>query len=457
MAVQREWFEKDYYKILGVGGSASDKDITKAYRRLAKQCHPDANPGSEDKFKEISAAYDVLGDPAKRKEYDDTRKLVGAGRGGYGFPFGNQGRAGTYRVEEGGDFQSILGDVFGGLFGQRGGKRATGPRKGADIETQLHLSFDDAFKGITTAVNIPSNMPCTTCRGTGSAPGTQPKSCKRCSGTGVLAENQGMFSLSQICPACSGRGTVVEQPCPSCQGSAKLASSRRVNVRVPAGVEDGSRIRVKGRGSPGANGGPPGDLYVAVRVARHSAFGRSGRNVTLTVPIRFSDAVLGTSLTVPTPLRPVTLKIPPSTKSGRVFRVKGWGVPAGRLKPAGDLLVTVEVDVPNQLTPEQRRAVETLGRVLPPLGSEEAGPDRQAGGTPGPASGRSRASGAAGSGSGPATGSNAGGGGSGRTRGGGSGTGPPTASSAIPRSGGMADQTGRDGDGHARETTRGDA
>jgi len=372
MPAQREWLEKDYYEVLGVPSTATDKEITRAYRKLAKQFHPDANPGSEDRFKEISAAYDVLGDEEKRKEYDEVRRLGAAGLGGFGGGFGGPGGA-TFRVEDLGD----LGDLFGGLggvFGGGGRRGRTGPRRGADVEAELHLSFEDAVRGVTTSVHVAGEARCETCGGSGAAPGTSPKTCPQCHGTGALEDNQGLFSLSRICPTCSGRGTVIETPCPTCRGSGVTRRTREVKVRVPAGVEDGQRIRVKGRGAPGRANGPAGDLYVVVHVGTHALFGRKGRNLTLTVPVTFAEAALGTTVTVPTLDEPVTLRIPPGTSSGQAFRVKGRGVP-GAGRRGGDLLVTTDVTVPKKLNQAQRAAVEALARV-----SDEA-PREHLGGT----------------------------------------------------------------------------
>ncbi|HEX4539562.1 MAG TPA: molecular chaperone DnaJ [Acidimicrobiales bacterium] len=366
MAPQREWFEKDYYQVLGVSESATEKEITRAYRKLAKQYHPDANPGSEDRFKEISAAYEVLGDADKRKEYDEVRRLgpVGANFGGFTGP--SQGAGGaqdfTFRFEDaagGAGMGGGLGDLLGGIFG-RGGRtaRGAGPQRGADLEAELHLSFKDAVEGVTTTVNVTGDAPCHTCRGTGAAPGTTPTVCPRCGGRGVLDDNQGLFSFSQPCPTCGGRGVRVETPCPTCHGTGAELRARQVRVRIPPGVVDGQRIRVKGRGGPGRNNGPAGDLYVVVRVAPHELFGRRGRDLTLTVPLTFSEAALGATIRVPTLEGPVSLRVPPGTPSGRTFRVRGRGVKSG--KTAGDLLVTVEVAVPPHLTDAQREAVEAL-------------------------------------------------------------------------------------------------
>ncbi|MDA8058089.1 MAG: molecular chaperone DnaJ [Actinomycetota bacterium] len=364
MAPQREWFEKDYYKVLGVSSKATAKEITSAYRKLAKKHHPDTNPGHEEQFKEISAAYDVLGDPARRKEYDEVRAM--GPMAGAGFPggFSGQGAGTTFRVENLGD----LGDLFGGLFGgRRRTATRTAPQRGADVEAELHLSFEDAVNGVTTAVNLTTDARCHTCGGSGSAPGTTPETCPRCKGTGSLQDDQGLFSLSQICPECGGRGTIVTSPCPTCGGTGIEHRNRQVKVRIPPGVEDGQRIRVKGKGAAGRGSAPSGDLYVVVRVGRHPVFGRKGRNLTLTVPVSFPEAALGTTLTVPTlGGGPVTLRVPAGTPSGRTFRVKGRGVPGGPQRAAGDLLVTVDVAVPDVLTDEQRAAVEALAAVTQP-------------------------------------------------------------------------------------------
>ena len=351
---QREWYEKDYYKVLGVSQSATEKEITRAYRKLAKQYHPDSNPGAEDRFKEISSAYDVLGDAAKRKEYDEVRRLgpLGGFSGNGGGPnFGN------IRFDD-------ITDLFGGIFnrGQRGGQtRATGPRRGADLEASLHLSFLDAVNGLTTTVNLVSDAPCRGCNGTGAAPGTSPVICSNCGGRGVLDENQGFFSFSQPCRECSGTGMKVESPCQTCGGTGVEHRPRQVKVRIPAGVEDGHRMRVKGRGGAGHNGGPAGDLFVIVHVDKHSIFGRRGKNLTVSVPITITEAALGAEIKVPTLAEPVTVKIPAGTSSGRTFRVRGRGVPAS--SGVGDLLVTVDVAVPKSLSAKEREALEALAQA----------------------------------------------------------------------------------------------
>ncbi|MFZ6004426.1 MAG: molecular chaperone DnaJ [Actinomycetota bacterium] len=355
MAPQREWFEKDYYRILGVSDTASAKEIKSAYRKLSRQYHPDANAGdaaAEERFKEISAAYDVVGDADRRKEYDEVRRL---GPAAAGFPGG--GGPGGFTFTDAGD----IGDLLGGLFGRgrRGGTRGGGPHRGQDLEAELHLSFDDAVTGVTTAVHLTSEAPCSTCHGSGARPGTSPHRCATCGGSGVVSDNQGLFSLSSPCPTCAGRGVVIEEPCGTCRGTGVERRPREVKVRVPAGVDHGQRIRLKGRGGPGRNGGPPGDLYVIVRVALHPIFGRRGKDLTLSLPITFPEAALGADVAVPTLHDgPVTLRIPPGTRSGRTFRVRGKGV--AQAKASGDLLVTVEVAVPSKLSSAQRKAVEAL-------------------------------------------------------------------------------------------------
>lgn len=378
---QREWYEKDYYKVLGVAETASEDELRRAYRKLAKAHHPDAHPGSEERFKEISAAYDVVGDADKRKEYDEIRRLgpmanpfAGAGAGGAGA--GRPGGRGGGGAGGFGFSTDDLGGVFGDLFGRfRGGGQsgsAAGPRRGDDVEAELHLSFLDAAHGVTTALNVTSEATCSTCHGSGAAPGTSATVCPRCAGRGVLDDNQGFFSFSRPCPQCGGVGMVVETPCPTCGGRGTELRPRQVKVRIPAGVAQDQRIRLKGKGGAGAQGGPSGDLYVIVKVAPHQLFGRRNRDLTLTVPVTLDEAALGAEIKVPTLDDPVTLRIPPGTRSGKTFRVRNRGIPSAapasssKSKSAqasshpGDLLVTVEVDVPATLTDAQRQAVEAF-------------------------------------------------------------------------------------------------
>jgi molecular chaperone DnaJ len=352
--------EKDYYKVLGVPATATDTEISKTYRKLAKKYHPDAHPGSEERFKEISAAYDVVGDAEKRKEYDEVRQHGAMGNvfgGGAPGPSGGFG-GGSFRVDD-------LGDLLGNIFnrGGRGGQTpaAGGPQRGTDLEAGLTLSFLDAVNGLTTTVNVTGEAPCSVCGGSGAAAGTAPVTCPTCTGTGVVNDNQGLFSFSRPCPTCGGSGRQIEQPCPACNGSGTEVRARQIKVRIPAGVTDGQRIRLKARGGVGRNGGPAGDLYVVVRVAPHAVFGRRGNDLTVTVPVTYPEAVLGAEIPVPTLTRPVTLKVPAGSRSGRVMRVRGRGVPART--GAGDLLVTVEVAVPTQPTPEETDAVHALAGV----------------------------------------------------------------------------------------------
>ena len=360
MAPQREWFEKDYYAVLGVSDTASAKEITKAYRKLARQYHPDANPGdakAEERFKEISAAYDVLGDEAKRKEYDEVRRLGPAAAGFGGAGPGGAGGA-TFNFDP-----SDLGDLFGNLFGRRrrGEPRGFGPQRGQDLEAELTLSFLDAARGITTTLSVVSDAACSGCGGSGSRPGTQPRICPTCSGRGVVDDNQGLFSFSQPCPTCQGSGRLIDTPCLVCKGSGVERKPREVKVRIPAGVDDGQRIRLKGRGGPGRHGGPNGDLYVVCHVLPHEFFGRRGRDLTVTVPVTFAEAALGADVRVPTLDGPVTVRLAPGTSSGTTQRVKGRGIATP--KGTGDLLVTYQVAVPSRLNAQERKAIEALAKA----------------------------------------------------------------------------------------------
>ena len=375
MPPQREWFETDYYEVLGVAPSASEKDITRAYRKLAKQHHPDANPGNkeaEERFKSVSTAYDVLGDAAKRKEYDEVRQMVasgvgpfgGGGPGGFG-PGGTEGFR-TFQFDDGAGFGDLLGGLFGrGGRGGRGGRRArqAGPQRGADLETELHLDFLDAVHGVTTSVSFTADAVCSVCHGSGAKPATTPDVCPQCGGSGEILVDQGPFSFSQVCPQCAGRGTIVTDPCPQCGGRGVERRRRDVKVRIPPGVADGQRIRVAGRGAAGANGGPPGDLFVVVHVGKHPIFGRKGKDLTVRVPITFSEAALGTQVKVPTLEKPVTVKVAAGTQSGKTVKVRGRGIDTGKGRP-GDLLVTFDVVVPKKVDGAAKKAIEDLGNAL---------------------------------------------------------------------------------------------
>ncbi|MEV8636081.1 molecular chaperone DnaJ [Streptosporangium sp. NPDC051023] len=371
----KDYLEKDYYAVLGVPKTATAEEIKKAYRKLARQYHPDANQGStetEAKFKEVSEAYDVLSDTKRRKEYDEARTLFGSGLGGYagaggasrggGFPFDlGDLFGGTH--QQGGTGGGGIGDIFGGIFNRGGGTPRTGgattrARRGQDVETEVTLSFGEAVEGSTVSLRLTSSSACTACTGTGAKAGTTPRVCPTCEGTGAASRNLGNFAFSEPCRDCKGRGLLVDDPCPVCEGSGRGKSTRTIQARIPAGVGDGQRIKIKAKGAPGENGGPAGDLYVQIHVKPHPVFGRTGENLTITVPVTFTEAALGAEIKVPI-LKglPVTLRIPEGTPNGRTFRVRGRGV-ARKDGTKGDLLATVEVLVPQQLEDKARGALE---------------------------------------------------------------------------------------------------
>jgi molecular chaperone DnaJ len=370
----KDWLEKDFYKVLGVAKTAEPDEIKKSYRKLARKYHPDSNAGdasAEAKFKEVSEAYDVVGDAKKRKEYDEARRLFGNGGfrmpgsggapgGGFGFDVGDLfNRGGANAGTAGGG----LGDILGGMFG--GGGRTTTttstarPRRGADIETEATIEFGEAVNGVTVALRMTSDEPCKTCRGTGAKYGTVPKVCLKCEGTGMQTSVQGgVFAMTEPCTECKGRGLVVDQPCETCHGSGRGQSSKTMQVRIPAGVQDGQRIRLKGKGAAGERGGPAGDLYVTVHVTAHRIFGRQGEHLTLSVPVSFTEAALGAEIKVPTlDGLPVTVRIPAGTANGSKLRVRGKGS-VRRDGTKGDLLLTMEVQVPHELTDEQREKLQ---------------------------------------------------------------------------------------------------
>jgi molecular chaperone DnaJ len=365
----KDYIEKDYYKALGVAKDASQAEIKKVYRKLARELHPDKNPGdakAEARFKEVSEAYDVLSDPAKRKEYDEARSLFGGGFGGFGgFGGGGQRRSANFNVSDlfgGGGSGSNLNDLFDGLFGSGAGRgtrtTSAGPTRGQDASADVTLGFEDAVRGVTMPLRLSGPASCTTCGGLGSRPGTAPRRCTHCGGSGFVSRNQGAFGFSEPCVECRGTGQVIDDPCPECRGSGATVQTRTINVRIPAGVRDGAKVRLAGKGSPGTRGGPAGDLYVTVHVESHKLFGRSGDDLTLTVPVTFAEAALGTTLRVPTLDGSVGVKIAPGTPSGRTLRVRGRGV--ARRGHTGDLLVTVEVAVPQHLDRSAREALETF-------------------------------------------------------------------------------------------------
>ncbi|MBA3742069.1 molecular chaperone DnaJ [Sporichthya sp.] len=367
----REYLDKDLYAVLGLTKGAAQGDVKKAYRKLAKELHPDQNknnPEAEAKFKEVSEAYSVLGDEARRKEYDEGRELFGNGGfrnaggqrgGGPGFEF-NFGGAGG----DGG-----LGDILGGIFNRRGQPQA---RRGADVETSVTVDFVQAVEGVTVPLRLTSERPCPACSGTGAKAGTTPRVCPACEGVGHTSRNLGGFAMSEPCQGCRGRGLVVDDPCPTCHGSGRGQSSKTVNTRIPAGVNDGARIKLKAKGAPGERGGPAGDLFITVHVRPHPVFGRKGDNLTLTLPVAFPEAVLGAEVKVPTLTgAPVTLRLGPGTANGRTMRVRGRGVPR-KDGTRGDLLVTVSVAVPANLNSDARKALEAYAKAT-------AGDDPRAG------------------------------------------------------------------------------
>ncbi|MFF3325676.1 molecular chaperone DnaJ [Streptomyces sp. NPDC002889] len=366
----KDFVEKDYYKVLGVPKDATEAEIKKAYRKLARENHPDANKGdakAEERFKEISEANDILGDPKRRKEYDDARALfgnggfrAGPGGGNFNFDLGDLfgGPQGAGQGGAGG-FGGGLGDVFGGLFNRGAGPGTrTQPRRGQDIESEVTLSFTEAVDGATVPLRMSSQAPCKTCSGTGDKNGT-PRVCPTCVGTGQVSRGgSGSFSLTDPCVDCKGRGLIAQDPCEVCKGSGRARSSRTMQVRIPAGVFDGQRIRLRGKGAPGERGGPAGDLYVVVHVDAHPVFGRKGDNLTVTVPVTYVEAALGGEVKVPTlggP--PVTLKLPAGTPNGRTMRARGKGA-VRKDGSRGDLLVTVEVAVPTELSDKAKEALQ---------------------------------------------------------------------------------------------------
>ena len=348
------------YDSLGVSKTASADEIKKAYRKLAREYHPDRNPGdkaAEERFKEVQTAYDVLSDPEKRKQYDTF---------GSNGRRGGPGPGGGFNVNVG-DFDfGDLGDLFGGIFGGAGRARGTRqPRaeRGPDIEAQVNLSFEDSLRGIETRIPVEVEVSCRECRGSGARPGTSPKICPECNGRGVKAESQGLFALSQPCPRCRGNGTVIEQPCAQCRGSGRERRTKRYTVKIPAGAKDGTRIRVKGKGEPGANGGPPGDLFVVTRVAESPLYERRGSDLVVEVPVSFADAALGGTVEVPTPEGSVSLKIPAGSDDGKLLRIRGRGAPKLAGGGKGDVLARLRIQVPKRVSKRERELLEELRKV----------------------------------------------------------------------------------------------
>jgi len=351
--------KRDYYEVLGVARVATDVEIKSAYRKLAMTYHPDRNPNNpeaEDKFKEITEAYAILADGEKRTLYD---RFGHAGLGSAGGPAGFD--PAIFQ-----DFGDIFGDIFGfgDMFGQ-GGRRRSRAQRGADLREDLHLEFEEAVFGVDKQVNVRRHETCDACRGTGAAPGKAPVSCRSCNGRGQVRYQQGFFSIARTCPACQGAGNVITDPCPKCKGEGRLMRERVVETKVPAGVEDGTRIRFSGLGEAGAFSGPAGDLYIVLHVKEHAFFEREGNDLHCVVPISFPQAALGTEIMIPTLEGEHKLKVPEGTQSGTSFRIRSKGVPILNSHGKGDLYVEVRIQTPAKLNKRQRELVAELGQLSP--------------------------------------------------------------------------------------------
>jgi molecular chaperone DnaJ len=358
----------DPYKILGVDKKASQDEIKKAHRKLVRQYHPDRNPGdakAEERFKEVQAAYDVLGDPDKRKQYD-RGSLFGMGGGG-----ASTGGTGGFGAGDFGGFQDILSNLFGGERGGAGtggrtGGTAGGPRpeRGKDLESSVAISFEQAMQGSQVPLSVATTQTCPTCRGTGAKPGTSPKVCPKCQGRGIESQGQGLFSISQPCSRCHGSGAIIEDPCATCQGAGAQKTVKNYKVNIPAGVREGSRVRLAGKGEAGRNGGPSGDLYVVTHVAPSPIFERKGENLEIEVPLTIPEAIRGADVEVPTLNGRKKLRVAPGTKHGTIQRLRGEGPPRLGGKGKGDLRYRFVIDVPATLSAEQSEAVDKLSEVM---------------------------------------------------------------------------------------------
>ncbi len=352
--------KRDYYEVLGVTRSATDQDLKSAYRRLAHQHHPDknqGNPEAEERFKEAAEAYTILSDPEQRRRYDrfghaGVSSTAGAAWGAPGF----------------GGIEDILGDLFGfgDVFAGAGGRatsRRAAQQRGADLRYDLEITLEQAAEGMTAQLRIPKLETCEVCRGSGAAEGTRPETCRTCEGSGQVRFQQGFFSVSRTCGSCRGTGQVINTPCQSCGGAGRVEREKQMEVKIPAGVETGSRLRLHGEGESGAFGGQPGDLYVVIHVAEHEQFERQGNNLYSAVPITFAQAALGAEIDVKTLSAEQSLKIPAGTQTGTVFRVRGQGMPVLGSRGRGDLFVSVSVVTPTILTREQRKLLEQLAKI----------------------------------------------------------------------------------------------
>jgi molecular chaperone DnaJ len=349
---------RDPYEVLGVAKTATDDEIKRAYRKLARENHPDRNDGdaqAEERFKEVQSAYDLLSDPEKRKQYD-AFGAAGPGMGGYG------PSPGGFRFETT-DFD--LSDLIGGMFGGgRAGRRAqTRAERGVDLESRVRLSFEDALQGATVRVPVEVETACHVCGGTRAEPGTAPKTCPDCGGSGIVSDAQGLFALSRPCPRCRGNGVIVDTPCRACRGTGRERVTKRYQVKVPPGARDGTRIRLKGKGEPGLNGGPAGDLYVVVEVEPSPLYERRGADLVLDVPVTYPEAALGATVEIPTPDGPVALKVPSGSENGKLLRVKGRGAPKLKGSGRGDLLARVRVTVPQKLSKAEKEALEAYRKA----------------------------------------------------------------------------------------------
>jgi molecular chaperone DnaJ len=344
---------KSHYDALGVSKTASQDEIKKAYRKLVREHHPDRNPGdkqAEERFKEIQGAYDVLSDAEKRKQYD----AFGSADGRAGFPGG-----GNFNFDFG-DISDLFGG-FGDIFGRGQTRQRAG--RGADLQVEVGLSFEDSLRGVETQIPVDAETACRECGGSGARAGSSPQVCPECKGRGVIVESQGMFGLSHACPRCHGTGTIVEKPCPKCRGTGRERRTKRYKVKIPAGVKDGTQIRLKGKGEPGYGGGPPGDLIVLTRVADSPLYERRGSDLVVEVPVTFADAALGSSVEVPTPEGPVSLKVPAGSESGKLLRIKGRGAPKLNGGGRGDVLVRLKISVPKKPNKKERELLEQLQKV----------------------------------------------------------------------------------------------
>jgi len=348
----------DPYTTLGVPRTATEDEIKKAYRKLARELHPDRNPGdaaAEERFKDVQSAYDLLSDAEKRKQYD-TFGESGAG------PFGGFGNVRVENVDLG-DLSDLFGGL-GGLFGRgRRGPERPRPQRGVDLEARVRISFDDALNGATVRVPVEVETACHVCGGTGADPGTSPKTCPQCGGSGVVSDSHGLFALSQPCPRCRGNGVIIEKPCKNCRGTGRERVTKRYQVKVPAGAKDGTRIRLKGKGESGQYGGPAGDLFVVVQVDPSPLYERRGSDLVLDVPVTYPEATLGATVQIPTPDGPVALKVPAGSESGKLLRVKGRGAPRLNGGGRGDLLARLKVSVPQKLSTAEKEALEGYQKV----------------------------------------------------------------------------------------------